>query len=268
MRLDLFAREQFESRLAKLSEQLDRAHHDATVDAVHDLRVANRRFSQVLIAFAELLPASRKHNVIERLKKIMSAAGRTRDLDIALELVGPRAPAEFRKALEARRWKSAAKLAPCIERAVNAHRIAKWQRRLACKETSRSALPFARSFLLPMERAFLDQGDDAAREGTSPEAFHRFRIAAKKLRFTLELFAPLDDALAPRMTALRAIQQILGEANDCVVAAELVTTFRGPATIERRLLAQQRRLAAQFRRIWPKARTYFGKSTRWRPVIQ
>ena len=50
------------------------------------------------------------------------------------------------------------------------------------------------------------------------DALHAMRIAAKRLRYTVELFAPLcDERLEPALVDLRALQALLGEVHDCDV---------------------------------------------------
>jgi len=105
------------------------------------------------------------------------------------------------------------------------------------------------------ERTFLLDGDEAAQVSTGSQALHQFRIAAKRLRYTMELFAALDEAaFSGRIEAVRELQQILGDIHDCAVNAEIVRELGGPAAIERRLLLRQRRHTAAFRREWPRIR--------------
>lgn len=82
-----YARQQISARLGRLAFEVHRAARTMDVDAVHDLRVAIRRFSQSLAIFASLLPKRPVKKVRKRLKRIRDAAGRVRDLDIALALV-------------------------------------------------------------------------------------------------------------------------------------------------------------------------------------
>lgn len=55
---------------------------------------------------------------------------------------------------------------------------------------------------------------------------HAMRIAAKKLRYTMEIFSELySDKLANSIDAVKNIQTILGEINDCVVWIEFLQQF-------------------------------------------
>ena len=50
------------------------------------------------------------------------------------------------------------------------------------------------------------------------EELHQMRIAAKKLRYSIEIFAPLfDGALDEQLATAKEVQKILGEIHDCDV---------------------------------------------------
>lgn len=58
----------------------------------------------------------------------------------------------------------------------------------------------------------------ALRDPVRAADHHAMRIAAKRLRYTLEIFAPLfDDGLKSELRALKRLQEALGELHDCDV---------------------------------------------------
>jgi CHAD domain-containing protein len=82
--------------LAKFAAEVDRAAEDNDPDAIHDLRVAIRRLSRCLRAFARFYPGRSWKKLRAQLSDMLHAAGAVRDCDIALELMakagfGPRA---------------------------------------------------------------------------------------------------------------------------------------------------------------------------------
>ena len=84
-------------------------------------------------------------------------------------------------------------------------------------------------------RKIVKQGRDLAT--LEPEARHRLRIRAKKLRYAGDFFASLYDGQAAkrldRLTrALSAFQDGLGALNDITVGAQLVTMLVGAAPAE------------------------------------
>jgi CHAD domain-containing protein len=73
------------ARLAKLAEQAGRCYATPDPDAVHDLRVAIRRFSQALRIFKTLLDAKAVKRMRRALKRVLDAAAAVRDLDVGME---------------------------------------------------------------------------------------------------------------------------------------------------------------------------------------
>jgi len=110
--------------LRRLAFQLNRAARAGDADAVHDLRVAIRRLSRCLQAFAQFYPGHSWKKMRRRLADLMDVCGTVRDLDIAIELLGKaglppgspvvrrleveRAKAERELLGELRRWKGSA----------------------------------------------------------------------------------------------------------------------------------------------------------------
>ena len=80
-----YANEQASARLGKLAFQVQAAARSMDADAIHDLRVAIRRFNQSLTVFAALYPKREAKKIRKRLGRVMEVAGEIRDRDIALE---------------------------------------------------------------------------------------------------------------------------------------------------------------------------------------
>jgi CHAD domain-containing protein len=110
--------------LRRLAFQINRAARAGDADAVHDLRVAIRRLSRCLQAFAQFYPGHSWKKMRRRLADLMDVCGTVRDLDIAIELLGKaglppgspvvrrleveRGKAERELLGELRRWKGSA----------------------------------------------------------------------------------------------------------------------------------------------------------------
>jgi CHAD domain-containing protein len=80
-----FAEVSLAARLSKLVEEAERCAATPDPDAVHDLRVAIRRFSQALRIFKTLLDAKAVQWMRRALKRVMDAAAVVRDLDVGME---------------------------------------------------------------------------------------------------------------------------------------------------------------------------------------
>lgn len=82
-----FARRETEARMNRVLAELERATRQPDEEAVHDLRVAIRRFSQALRIFGPLLPAKGARKLRRRVKVVLDAAAVVRDLDVGLEML-------------------------------------------------------------------------------------------------------------------------------------------------------------------------------------
>lgn len=116
------ARAQTAILLRRLAFQINRAARAGKdAGAIHDLRVAIRRLRRCLRVFSEFYPGDSWKKIRSDLRKLMRAAGRVRDRDVALALmaeagaarrgaVAIRLETERKQAarelsLEARRWR-------------------------------------------------------------------------------------------------------------------------------------------------------------------
>ena len=125
-----YANQQASARLGKLAFQVQAAAESMDADAVHDLRVAIRRFNQSLTVFASLYPKREAKKIRKRLRRVMEVAGEIRDRDIALEVlaeagVKPEDPLSARIASERRLAEHA--LAEKVKRWNRANFSAKWR---------------------------------------------------------------------------------------------------------------------------------------------
>jgi len=97
---------------------------------------------------------------------------------------------------------------------------------------------------------------------------HSVRLAAKRIRYTLELFRPCyGPGLESRIAGLRSLQQVLGDINDCAATGRLLAR-RAPvsphlARAERFLAARIRQTTAELRRLWSEVLDAPGRELRW-----
>ena len=77
----------------------------------------------------------------------------------------------------------------------------------------------------------------AIRDPNRVEELHNMRIAAKRLRYTMEIFAPcFDGAFAEALGTVEKIQERLGAIHDCDVLVPLLTE-----TLEREVQREKKR---------------------------
>jgi CHAD domain-containing protein len=141
------------------------------------------------------------------------------------------------------------------------HRVT-WDERADPTANARRELPQLAASYFAQVRALL--ADDP-----SPAKLHRIRLLTKRLRYTLELFRPCyGPALEKRLAALRRIQQLLGEFNDCTAAGRLLSRSRSTASPQRarllRYLEERAAVKAQeFRRDWAEVFDAPGQERWW-----
>ena len=191
------------------------AKHPGDPDAIHDLRVSIRRLTQCFRIFH-----ARAKKMRRSLHKIMEHCGAVRNCDIALELLAgcglPESP-------------SIPKLKKSRERAAQKlHRSLKKERRRRHRTVDAAAHPFHHGLqiatrLPALAEDFLKTGDAAAAVDSSYQTLHRFRLRAKRFRYTLELFERFyGSEMASGAKALKGVQDHLGAINDCVTTIDLL----------------------------------------------
>jgi CHAD domain-containing protein len=131
---------------------------------------------------------------------------------------------------------------------------ATWEPGVAAAANARRELPrLAAEYFAEVRERLADN--------PGPAELHRVRLATKRLRYTLELFRPCyGPGLETRLAGLRAVQQWLGEVNDCVAAVKLLPR-RMPARkfVERRGVEK----ASEFRKHWAEVFDAAGQERLW-----
>jgi CHAD domain-containing protein len=211
-----------------------RPRHDP--ERVHRLRVATRRTLAALTAFRSLVPAKQRIWFEKRLRQIRRAAGDTRDLDVLTgRLTGTSAGSGSGRDLKSARARDRLVAMLSRRREVSRRPIqavrdelqaAGWadrvERLLDEVGTADSEDDFAaygrRRFRRLLDR-FFSRADRKLKDAAD---IHRLRIEGKKLRYALEIFAPVfpADRLARCREALERLQETLGEFTDHASAAD------------------------------------------------
>lgn len=205
------------------------------LEGVHSMRVASRRLRGALQDFVPYLQKRRLSSCLKQIKEIAEALGEVRDQDVAimtLERTAAKAPAEvargIRQVAEFRnsaREELRVKLQPALDPDALRQLTAKFAKALDAQVKSRSGNTItyravARSIIL--ER--LDELEKRSNSLYHPlkiKPLHEMRIAAKHLRYALELFepcwGPAVSVFAPKVAGL---QSSLGKLHDCDIWIE------------------------------------------------
>ncbi len=218
----------------------EKASRGFDAEDVHDLRVASRRLREGLALFAPILPARRLRRLSHRVRELTRLLGELRNADeAALFFTDLESRASAGARPEARRLREEL----LAEGGLIRMRLEKDLKRFdaaALRDDFQHEIgtpnPFRRRRADPFHpfppfaaAAFAERGAQAeallpaALEGKDAAAQHRLRIAVKKLRYRLEIVAPLlsDEGEKARRT-LKRYQDLLGELHDLDVFAGLV----------------------------------------------
>jgi CHAD domain-containing protein len=254
-----YAADQTVRLLERLAFQLAAARHSYNPETVHDLRVAIRRFLQALAVFKAFFHRKGLKKIRKSLKALMTAAGEVRDCDIALRFITelqPHAADTLENEVRQRRVAAEGALRAEAARRQTYKWSLKWRSVLETEcgspgVSDESLHETAAGELSQVAGKFIRSGNRAAGAKASEDQVHRFRISAKKLRYTLELFGPVYGAGADReLERLARIQSLLGGANDCRVVRAMVSQIGEHRGFEAMLEKKQRRKLARFRRLW------------------
>jgi CHAD domain-containing protein len=231
--VDLILRTRFEEMCALKAKALEWT----DIEGVHDMRVASRRLRSVLRDFAPYFSESKAPR--KQLREIARALGAVRDEDVAIialkklrRKAGKEASAGIKLLIEERRTRQGLARAQLVlaisDDAVNQlqEKFAAWLQSEAVaridnsKESSAAVLTFramAREVILS-QYGELDNLSHSLYSPFDVEPLHRMRIAAKRLRYSLELFSHcFGDALTEFAKEIAGLQTSLGELHDCDV---------------------------------------------------
>jgi CHAD domain-containing protein len=237
------AQEAFASYAAPLVdhaiEYANAVREDASPEALHKLRVSLRRLRSLWWAFEPLLEHGENTRQRALYKYLATAAGKTRDWDILIELLihddnGARSGASdiAQKLRDARGAASATSRETLLNADVK--HLLREALTGASKElnTAHDRVPlrkFAEKRVTASERALNKRVKRARRARRSHYvAFHDVRKEGKKLRYLLEFFQPvLSGGHKRTLKRLKQIQKRFGALND-VVASEMLLRDNAP----------------------------------------
>jgi CHAD domain-containing protein len=99
----------------------------------------------------------------------------------------------------------------------------RWTARATAAANARRELP-------RLVAAYFARVRELLAAGPPPRKLHAIRLETKRLRYTLELFRPCyGPAFDTRIAALRHLQQLLGEVNDCSATGQWVSHSMRPS---------------------------------------
>jgi CHAD domain-containing protein len=223
-----------------LFENFDKLRANGNIEYLHDMRVASRRLRECFSFFASLQDETRVKKALAQIKRITRAVGRSREMDVNLELLNDFSPPSNPE-LEAIRehfleifTRDQEKLRKRMDRDLKKMRLK--DRKRAFQKAARaflnerpSQLPTSTTSPVTSVVSFSEQtmslirtkvdalrefeGMDACSQNDQP--LHRLRIQIKKLRYTMEICNPMfENRLERAITLARNLQDLLGKIHD------------------------------------------------------
>jgi CHAD domain-containing protein len=255
-----FAVEHAQKLLGQLAFEINRVTKSRDPDAVHDLRVSLRRFSQTLHLFQDCFPGKKMHKIDLRVKRVMRSADELRCFDTALRLLSKArrsGSSALRSKLQARRKESERLLVGLLKRWTERKSSVKWRTALqAAVAQSDGELPNltiqqgARRVTPQLARKFLEKGKKAATDASLRE-LHACRIAARRFRYALELLGQISNtAMNSWLPDIKRVQTMLGEITDFQATRELVSSYPVGDQFDSWLKRRQRKATNAFRQFW------------------
>jgi CHAD domain-containing protein len=249
----LFGTEALLKRLQALTQEIEGVRKAEDIEYIHRMRVASRRLRSAFALFEECLPRKKFPGWQKQIRRVTRALGAARDTDVQIDAL-----ARFLDSLsEVEQAQGVPPYHAGIERLLLRLR----QRRQALQADVLSALDQLEASRIADEmglvlRQQLVQARLNRVDGQSlfvyeqaclrisvqleemlayescvhqPEhvaELHAMRIAAKRLRYTMEVFAPLyPDELKGPLHTVRDIQDIIGDIHDCDVWVQYLPQF-------------------------------------------
>jgi CHAD domain-containing protein len=245
--------------------------------SVHQARVASRRLRAALPVLGVRADTQTLDRLRRQVRRITRALGPVRELDVALthlEAFAPRAHLSARATSAVRQALNADRLARRREMldALTPGAMEKLRRRLASMTpasppvaTSDDELDEAARRVARRARA-LEAAIDAAGGLYLPDRLHRVRVAAKKLRYALEIERELRRSRSmAQINRLKGLQERLGHMHDLEI---LIDRVRGvQAALAGKDRATARALDALIRVLEQECRTAHAAYMHERPTL-
>lgn len=231
------------THLTSLVQETNGVRLGTDIEAVHRMRVASRRLRATLPLFGPALAGKRHLDWIKSVRGITRALGEARDSDVQIEhvrtflepLQPPYRAGVRRLLLRLKQQRTA--LQPKVIKALD-----KFEKSGLITEMAQNLAPFDiyRDRLDSSDPVLIETADQAIRvrleeflafdeivnQPEKIQEIHAMRIAAKRLRYTLETFAPLfEDGLKEFIKAMRASQDMLGAIHDGDVWTGTIDAF-------------------------------------------
>ena len=237
-------------QVRQLAEHLGGIRRGEDIEAIHRARVASRRLRAALGMFRACWKRKQVKAWKRQIRRLARSLGEARDLDVLIEFLTSSLAGVSDRILvpgiacllshvEHRRQRIQPRVLKALDRAERGGAIEAMQARVrSTLEGAGDAEFVASEYVLGQAKKnvrkrlkkLFDESSGLA-DAEQRERHHTMRIAAKRLRYTLELAGPVysgdpaDGDLASTADAVKRLQTLLGEIHDCDVWVEKFKDF-------------------------------------------
>jgi CHAD domain-containing protein len=239
-----FGASTLKKNLEAFNQEIDGVRQAQDIEYIHRMRVASRRLRSALPLFASCFPVRKVADWTKHIRQITLALGNARDTDVQLNLLnlfhneltdekfGPGIRRLILR-LTQKRVKLQVKVNQSLEQLEKSNILAGM-----ISQLDKTLSPFTEPlpFSQPLYNLAYMAIDERLTEFLDFEEYiyfpervaelHAMRIAAKRLRYVIEIFAPLfPDELKSYFQAARKTQDTLGDIHDCDVWSQFLPEF-------------------------------------------
>jgi putative phosphoesterase len=230
--------------LPVFEDQIEGVMKSDDIEYVHKMRVTSRRLRAALPLFRFCFPEKEFKEWVSQLKKVTRLLANARDLDVQIAFIE-----QYMKNLKSPTEKA------CVETLLKDHKdrrkriqssVVSGLEKLEASDILQDIRKFCEQTVTEQSNATFDSNQVLEKahwhisfrldDFLSMEKYvylenkklkhHEMRIYAKKLRYTMEVFAPLyKNKLAKEIETITAFQDVLGEIHDCDVWEDYIPKF-------------------------------------------
>jgi CHAD domain-containing protein len=219
----------------QLTDCWKKAHSGFDEGSIHDLRVAGRRLAATLVLIESIRKDGLTKPIRHRLKRLLRTLGPLRDIQVHSTIVNEvhlgADLEDFKSYMEEEENKERKSVRRYLTKKRNRSLRSRIQR--LSRKTARGLATTDDAFIKSRVRAVLHsqrarlQEARKSKDPTDPKSLHALRMAAKKLRYSIEAATPvLGLNSARKLQRLRSEQNRLGKVHDLHLARERHTRWK------------------------------------------
>jgi len=253
----------------RLAGELDGVRKSEDIECVHRARVASRRLRSVLRMFRDCFDTKQVKRWRKRIRRVTDELGDARDKDVQIgflcdtlhrltEKTAYGGIARLMVRLQRQRERLQVKVVRAVDRldrsGILGQMLAAAKRLVAAAKAGRTSVQSSCTFSQTEQQILqrlneLMSYQDSLTDPRARQRHHAMRIAAKRLRYTVEIARPVyPGRLKSTLAAVKNLQGMLGEIHDCDVWLEQLDAY---AEKQRKRIERHRGRDGPLRRLLP-----------------